>query len=97
MSPDEITDVLAEHGLWLAGEPQGRRADLTGANLTGADLTGANLTGANLTDAYLYGANLTGAYLARANLARANLYGAKLRVSDVDGLLDALGIIQVLG
>ena len=87
MSPDEITDVLAEHGLWLAGEPQGRRADLTGANLTGA----------NLTDAYLYGANLTGAYLARANLARANLYGAKLRVSDVDGLLDALGIIQVLG
>ena len=82
MSPDEITDVLAEHGLWLAGEPQGRRA---------------NLTGANLTDAYLYGADLTGADLYGANLARANLYGAKLRVSDVDGLLDALGIIQVLG
>lgn len=82
MSPDEITDVLAEHGLWLAGEPQGRRANLTGANLTGAYLTGAYLTGADLT---------------RANLARANLYGAKLRVSDVDGLLDALGIIQVLG
>ena len=58
MSPDEITDVLAEHGLWLAGEPQGRRANLTGANLTGADLYGANLARANLYGANLYGAKL---------------------------------------
>lgn len=48
MSPDEITDVLAEHGLWLAGEPQGRRANLTGADLYGANLARANLYGAKL-------------------------------------------------
>ena len=66
MSPDEITDVLAEHGLWLAGEPQGRRANLTGANLTGANLYGANLARANLYGAKLRVADVDGVHLDRA-------------------------------
>ena len=91
----ELVEILRKHKLWLAGDPSGARADLTGANLygadlTGADLTGANLygadlTGANLTGANLYGANLTRANLTRANLTRANLYGANLTRADLYG------------
>jgi hypothetical protein len=76
----------APHLAWLAsqgftpwhdsGEAAPKRADLTGASLTGADLTGASLTGADLT-----GANLEGADLTRAILAGADLRGANLRVT----------------
>ena len=67
----ELVEILRKHRKWLAGDPSGARANLTGANLTGA-----NLTGANLTEADLYGANLTRADLYGANLTEANLTGA---------------------
>ena len=67
-----LKDILSKHLAWLRGEPEGKRADLSGANLSGADLSGANLSGANLSGANLYGANLSG-----ANLSGANLSGAK--------------------
>ena len=47
ITQDELEVFLRKHKLWLADEPGGERANLTGANLYGADLTGANLTGAN--------------------------------------------------
>ena len=75
---DQLAEVLRLHALWGAGESDGRRAILTGANLTGANLTGAILTGAILTGANLYRANLTWANLTGANLTGANLTGAKL-------------------
>ena len=46
----ELVEILRKHRMWLADEPGGERADLTGANLTRANLTGANLTGADLTE-----------------------------------------------
>ena len=61
MKKKEIQELLKNHKLWLSGDGDGRRADLTCADLTCADLTGANLTGANLTYANLTCANLTGA------------------------------------
>ena len=51
MKKEEIQELLKNHKLWLSGDGDGRRADLTGADLTGANLTGANLTYANLTGA----------------------------------------------
>ena len=51
-----IKDILDKHAAWLRGEPEGVKADLTGANLTGADLSEANLFGANLSKANLSGA-----------------------------------------
>jgi len=60
MTQEEIAAVLADHVCWLRGEG-GKRADLTGADLTRADLTGAVLTRADLTGAVLTGAVLTGA------------------------------------
>ncbi|WP_087303609.1 pentapeptide repeat-containing protein, partial [Anaerotruncus colihominis] len=85
-----IKDILDKHAAWLRGEPEGVKADLTGANLTGADLTGANLTGADLTGADLTGADLTGAHLSKANLtganlSEANLSGANLFAANLSG------------
>jgi Pentapeptide repeats (8 copies) len=72
----DLKKVLSLHRAWLYGEAGGKRADLTGANLTDAVLTRANLTGANLTGANLTRAVLTGAVLTRADLTRADLTGA---------------------
>ena len=52
-TPEELKKILAEHAAWRLGEPNGSRANLSGANLTGADLSGANLTRADLEGANL--------------------------------------------
>jgi len=62
----DLAEIVRLHGLWLVGEPSGKRADLTGADLTGAYLTGADLSGADLTGADLTGADLSGADLSGA-------------------------------
>ena len=56
MTAEELAEVLRLHGLWLAGDPGGQWADLSGANLRGANLSGADLSGANLSGASLSGA-----------------------------------------
>lgn len=48
---DELNEILRKHKLWLNGEPDGERADLSEANLSRADLSEANLYGANLSRA----------------------------------------------
>lgn len=83
-----IKDILDKHAAWLRGEPEGVKADLTGANLSKANLSKANLfeakllrtnlSKANLSGADLTGANLTGAHLSWAKLLRTNLSGADL-------------------
>ena len=80
-----IKDILDKHAAWLRGEPEGVKADLTGANLTGADLTGANLTGADLSKANLSGAHLSWAKLLRTNLSKANLSKANLFEANLSG------------
>jgi len=51
---EELNTFLRKHKLWLVDNPEGERADLSGADLSGADLWGADLWGANL-----WGANLS--------------------------------------
>jgi len=46
--PINISETLRLHTLWLAGDPAGVRANLSGANLYGANLYGADLCSANL-------------------------------------------------
>jgi hypothetical protein len=84
-----ISETLRLHMLWLAGDPDGVRANLSGANLRRANLSDAilsdanlrraNLSDANLSDANLRRANLGDAILSDANLRRANLSDANLR------------------
>ena len=91
MTHEDLNKILKEHLNWL-NDVDGRRAnlsdaDLIGANLRGANLRGANLSYANLSDANLIGANLRGANLSYANLSDANLSYANLRganLSDAD-------------
>ena len=89
----ELRGILEKHSLWLAGDPNGVRANLREADLSEANLYGANLREANLSEANLYGANLrkadlSWAYLClidlrKADLSEANLYGANLRKADL--------------
>lgn len=58
MTNEEVKTILEKHRSWLVNDVDGKRANLTGANLINADLTGANLINANLTGANLRGANL---------------------------------------
>ena len=85
ITKDELEVFLRKHKLWLMDDPEGERANLYGADLTGADLTGADLTRANLYGADLTRANLYGANLYGANLYGANLYGANLTGADLYG------------
>ena len=79
MGKENIVRTLELHQKWLAGEPDGVRANLRGANLRGADLSGADLREADLSEADLSGADLSGADLRGANLRGADLRGANLR------------------
>jgi hypothetical protein len=65
-------------GQWLPYEKGLRKANLSGANLSGARLNRADLSGANLTRANLRGANLLSADLSGADLRGADLTGADL-------------------
>ncbi|MGN2304973.1 pentapeptide repeat-containing protein [Pseudomonas chlororaphis] len=71
-TPEQLSEILGKHKLWLDDGEGGERADLRGANLGDADLRGANLRGANLRGANLGDADLRGAYLGEVR----NLNGA---------------------
>ena len=48
MDVNKLKDVLDKHLKWLRDEDGGKRANLSGADLSRANLYGANLSGANL-------------------------------------------------
>ena len=93
MTSEMLNDILEKHNMYLRNDPNGKKADLRGANLCkadlfwadlrGSDFYGANLFGADLRGANLRGANLTGADLRGADLRGANLTGADLREADL--------------
>lgn len=91
----DLKEVLRLHELWINDDKDGRRADLSGANLRYADLRDADLgradlrcadlSGADLSGAYLGGAYLSGANLRDADLDHAYLGGADLRCANLSG------------
>jgi hypothetical protein len=78
MTKEQLKEILDKHELWLGRYPNGVRADLSEANLTGVDLSRTNLAWVNLDGANLSGADLFGADLAKANLSEADLAKANL-------------------
>ena len=68
MTKEELALILDKHKKWLNDDPDGKRADLSGADLRGASLSDADLSGANLRRADLSDADLSGANLSGANL-----------------------------
>ena len=101
MTQEKINEILAAHKKWLNGEPDGVRADLRGADLSGANLSGADLRGANLSFANLRGAdlsfaNLRGADLSGADLRGANLSGADLSFANLSGAKELLSAVNYM-
>ncbi len=95
-----LEELLQQHDLWVnSADEEGKRADLSNANLEGADLAGANLPGADLRKANLAGAvlslaDLRGAFLFQANLQGADLLGTELEGANLQGanLASATGL-----
>ena len=81
----ELNETLRKHVLWLRGDPDGERANLSWADLREADLRWADLREADLREAYLREAYLSGADLSGADLSGANLSGADLRGANLSG------------
>ena len=79
----ELRCILENHSFWLEGDPNGIRADLSGADLREADFGGANLREANLRGCNLRGADLSEAILSGADLSGADLSGANF-IADED-------------
>ena len=97
MTREELARILTAHKAWLCGKPDGRRADLSEANLSWADLSEANLSEANLSGADLSWADLSEANLSGADLSEANLSWADLseaNLSGADGLLKACNYLD---
>ena len=69
----ELASILNLHKAWIIGEDYGKRADLSGADLSRADLNGADLRWANLREADLRKADLSEADLRKADLSGADL------------------------
>ena len=85
MDKQELKNILDKHLKWLRGENGGKRANLSGVDLSRANLSGVDLSGANLSGANLSGANLSGVDLSRANLSGANLSGVDLSGANLSG------------
>lgn len=88
----DLKEVLRLHERWINDDKDGRRADLSGANLRYADLRGADLG-----RAYLRCADLDHAYLGGADLRGADLRDADLSCATFDDrifCLDRIGSVK---
>ena len=85
MTPEALKEVLQQHALWLEDNSKGKKAKLSGADLSCANLRGADLSCADLSCANLFGVNLTGANLRGADLSCANLFGVNLTGANLRG------------
>ena len=85
ISKRKLNSILNKHKMWLLNDPEGERANLSGADLMGAYLMEANLIRANLREANLREANLYKADLMEADLREAFLYKANFYKADLRG------------
>jgi uncharacterized protein YjbI with pentapeptide repeats len=74
---------LTNHHLWLQGDKEGRRADLSDEDLSNVNFEGRDLSHVSFSNAKLTGARLKGAKLIGADLSGADLSSAKLTGSDL--------------
>ena len=75
----KLEDILEAHAKYHKGQPGGKRADLSGANLSRVDFRKRDLTGALLVGCRLRGADFRGASgLTAAQVCSAHWRGALL-------------------
>lgn len=95
ISKDQLDKIIADHKLWLRGNPNGVRADLRGAilrdvkldyvNLWRADFSGADLAGSSFKNAELTAVDFSYANLSDANLSHASGHLADFRSANLRG------------
>ena len=83
MTEEELNKGLELHKKWLVNKKEGKRLDLSSANLHSADLHSADLRSADLSSANLRYADLRSANLSSADLRSANLHSADLHSADL--------------
>lgn len=99
---DQLRQICSSHSSWLAGEPEGRRAEFDGRRLTslgrladadlsrasfrGADLTGIAIDNCNLSEACFDESVLDGAAISNCDLNGAQFRGASLRGASMSGV-----------
>lgn len=84
VTPRELRQVLQLHELFVTRRG-GKRASLSGRDLSGVDLRNCNLAEADLSCAHLARADLRGALLRDAELTCADLRAANLDDADLSG------------
>lgn len=85
MNQEALDAVIEKHRLWLKGDSEGVRADLSHRDLSELSLAGAQLHRVNMEEANLRDANLQNACLQHANLRRAILRNADLQGANLVG------------
>lgn len=85
MTAKNLQEILRKHTLWLNGDPDGEKATLYSADLSGVDLRRATLYGADLRRVNLYRADLSGVDLRKVTMYGADLYGADLSGANLSG------------
>lgn len=90
----ELEEILYKHRLWLIGESEGSRADLSNMDLRGVkficpdlrciDFCYSDLRGVDMSNCALDHANFTGANIRKANFSGANLHDAILIHADCE-------------
>ena len=78
-----LLNALRAHHAWSTGASGGRRAQLSGGDLSGLSLRGVDLSDASLAGADLRFSDLTGSRLQRADLSGADLREAHLGNADL--------------
>ena len=85
MTQAELNLILAAHAEWLAGSKKGKRANLSGCDLSWSNLRGCDLSWSNLRGCDLRWSNLRGCDLSGCDLSGCDLSGCDLRGSDLRG------------
>ena len=90
MEKETLQKILEDHEKWLCGE-DGKKANLSSADLRGADLRGADLSNTNLSYANLIDADLSYTNLIDADLSYADLRGAYLSYANLRDVKSNMG------
>src|SRR5437016_5999362 len=88
---NELKPILELHAKWLRGEPDGKKANLSGSDLSGSDLRWSDLRGSDLRGSNLSGSDLSGSDLSGSDLGTVLVY----QIGPIGSRWDQLVIVRL--
>ena len=85
MTQEELDKTIQLHQKWLNNDPEGVRANMSGANMRSTNMRDANMSGANMRSTNMRGADMSGANMRDADMRWADMSGADMRDADMSG------------